>query len=463
MTLTLALDQGTHASRAVLFGNDGEQLDMELEDVELHRLTPSCVEQDPTHLHQSLKRCCHKLLSRLPPKHRRNISQCGLATQRSTLVPCSADGMPLGAALSWQDSRGASFVDSLNSHKQLVQDISGLPLSAHYGASKMQWILDSYEGDDLKLAPLSSYLLMQLVNTGNFVVDHGNAQRTQLMALASKDWSTTLLELFDIPIHHLPVCVPVRHDYGELMNLGIPVTAVSGDQNAALFSGGEPENDTAYINIGSGAFVLIPNETPDITHSLLTSIAYSSADQSHYFQEATINGAGTALNWIRKRSDIANWWDQLPLWLDEISNPPIFINSIGGLASPWWRSDVTAEFRNNECSQEGHEAQAVSVAESIVFLIKNNLDVMSKQHNPKQIFISGGVSKLDGLCQKLANLSQLPVHRFKVQESTARGIAWLARADRPHWPRTLDRVFKPTTEPSLLHRYKQFTRYLENL
>lgn len=463
MTLTLALDQGTHASRAVLFGDQGEQLDIEFESVDLQRLDSTCVEQNPTQIHESLERCSRKLLSRLSPQMRLNIGQCGIATQRSTVVPCNCEGDAIGPALSWQDTRGASLVNELIHHRSVIQKTSGLPLSPHYGASKMRWMLDHYQREDLILAPLASYLLMQLSTPKQFQIDHSNAQRTQLMALGDNDWSQELLHLFDILGDKLPACVPVHHQFGDLLDQSIPVTAVSGDQNAALFSGGNPQLNSAYVNVGSGAFVLVPTDAVTGTDKLLTSIASSDANESHYFQEATINGAGTALNWIRAQSDREDWWEQLPLWLEEERHPPMFINGIGGLGSPWWLNDVDSVYIDYDHSSKTHEAKAVAVLESIIFLIQNNLDVMMEQHGIEQIFVSGGVSRLDALCQRLANLSKLPVHRFDAQESTAKGIAWLARPDQPHWPNTINQSFSPATDSALLNRYAAFTNYLKKL
>ncbi len=66
----------------------------------------------------------------------------------------------------------------------------------------------------------------------------------------------------------------------------------------------------------------------------------------------------------------------------------------------------------------------MAIIESIVFLIFNNLQQLSTP--PETIFISGGLSILDGLCQRLADLSQANVLRFSEAESSARGCAWLA-------------------------------------
>ena len=199
--------------------------------------------------------------------------------------------------------------------------------------------------------------------------------------------------------------------------------------------------------------MLYPIEGVQLQAPLLTSIGYTDAQSTHYFLEGTVNGAGSALNWIKEQYPKDDWWEQLPQWLAEITEPPIFINSIGNIGSPWWYTDLEPGFFNSidnniHNSNESHniEHRAVAVVESILFLVLNNLDLMRESATIQQLYLSGGVSRLDGLCQKLANLSQLPVIRFEARETTAKGIAWLAHCERPVWPQRINRTFTPQKE-----------------
>ena len=474
MSFTLAIDQGTDSSRAILYDAKGKIIQSEWQSVELQRLSNGHIEQDALQILDSIEVCIEQILQKIPTSQLKQITQCGLATQRSTLVPCDESGQPVAAAISWQDTRAADFLDTLQDEKQRIQDISGLPLSAHYGASKMRWILDKQRDQQphsaLRLLPLSSYLLKHLTRSDAFVVDPANAQRTQLMDVRTCDWSKELLDIYAIPRHILPDCVASCQQFGTLLDTGIPMTAANGDQNAALFAAGEPEANSTYINLGSGGFVLYPIEEVQLQAPLLTSIGYTDVQTSRYFLEGTVSGAGNALNWIKEQYPKDDWWEQLPQWLAEITEPPIFINSIGNIGSPWWYTNLEPRFFNSinniiDNSNESHniEHRAVAVVESILFLVLNNLDLMRDSVTTiRQLYLSGGVSQLDGLCQKLANLSQLPVIRFEARETTAKGIAWLAHSERPVWPHRINRTFTPQNEPGLVERYQTFTRYLEN-
>jgi len=101
------------------------------------------------------------------------------------------------------------------------------------------------------------------------------------------------------------------------------------------------------------------------------------------------------------------------------------------------------------------EKKIVAVAESILFLIYVNLQILQEQYAPlKRIIVTGGLSNSDGLCQKLANLVRLPVYRPKQCEATAMGVAYLA-ADLPNnWINSQAGVtFDAQAEPALHERF----------
>lgn len=72
-------------------------------------------------------------------------------------------------------------------------------------------------------------------------------------------------------------------------------------------------------------------------------------------------------------------------------------------------------------------AKLTAVIESIVFLLQVNLELMTETAGkPAQtLIVSGGLARLDGLCQRLADLGGTTVMRPEQTEATARGLAWL--------------------------------------
>ncbi|HIA26732.1 MAG TPA: hypothetical protein EYN79_01200 [Planctomycetes bacterium] len=469
ISYSLAIDQGTHASRAILFDERGQMVAEATEEIDLIT-SDGGIEQNPEQILASVKKVVGDVLAGLSAEVRGKVSCCGLACQRSTVVPWQSDGTALANALSWQDVRAADQVALLRSKEVDVRRISGLPLSPHYGASKLRWLLQNSAAvrgctrERLRLSPLVSYLLFHLLEEKPYIVDDANAQRSQLFDVATRDWSEELTTAFEVPLSYLPRCVPVSATHGVLEGSHIPMTAVSGDQNAAFFGAGDMAPNTALVNIGSGAFILRPLEGRSASDKQLTGIAHSDGNATSYLREATVNGAGNALNWAQVEWDIPALFVQLPHWLDQIDDPPVFINSIGGLAAPWWREDVVSHFLDG--GEKAKDAdRVVAVVESIVFSIGANLELMQAELPLQQLRVSGGLSQLDGLCQKIADLGGLPVARSDASEATARGIAWLAAGRPRRWNQDTSAVdpFLPQPNPGLDKRFERFKMALEEI
>ena len=403
-----------------------------------------------------------------PAVDRNQIVAAGLATQRSSVLAWDRKtGIPLSPVLSWQDRRVADTLKKLTDSDPAIREKTGLHLSPHYGAGKLQWLIRhqpeveaALSNGSLVMGPLAAYLLHHLSNAPDELVDDANASRTLLWNLQQRDWDSTLLDLFQIPAQTLPRCTPICSDYGRTQQGNIPVRAVNGDQTAALYAQGKPSANTILVNIGTGAFVLLPTDDPTTRpDSLLAGISLSNHDSAHYYIEGTVNGAAAAMKWAAKKLSVENIESQLPDWLKDVHSPTLFINTVGGLGAPWWMPGPEPHFVGTDIT----EAEAmVAVIESILFLLQANIELMVLQ-NPAvdKIRISGGLSNLDGLCQKLANLSGLEIERPVQTEATARGIAWQAAGCQHDWTDAEPgKLFIPENDAAITERYSCFIEKL---
>lgn len=460
--LTLILDQGTHATRALAFDARGQVQSAAHCPVTLNRISHDRVEQDAEEIVASVNQVLADITAVAQPSRRKFI-QAGLATQRSSVVAWDrVSGEALSPVLSWQDRRAADWLAGLEKYTPTIKAKTGLPLSPHYGASKLRWLLDhvpavqaAWRHGRLVFGPLASFLLFHLLEEHPLLVDHANANRTQLWQLESRNWDADLLALFGIPEELLPVCRPIEFPYGRLARLGVPLTAVNGDQNAAVYALGQPERDTAVVNLGTGAFILVSTGQQLIHHpTLLAGLTASSASGGEYTLEGTVNGAGAALTWAQKQWNLPDIPRHLDDWLAQAEDPPIFLNSIGGLGSPFWRSGPEPAI----VGDGEPRLRAAAAAESILFLVQVNLDEMRAAGvEISKIRVSGGLAQSDQMCQRLADLSGCGVYRPQDTEATARGIAWLAAGRPSHWPELQPgKQFDPQPNPALVDRYWRF-------
>ena len=461
--LVVALDQGSHASRAVLFDAAGNEVTQAHVAVATRREGTDRVEQDAEELVCSLRTALQDACERHPGAA---IVAAGLATQRSTIVAWSrGTGRALTGAISWLDRRNAAWLGRLAPVAEQVRTITGLPLSPHYGASKLRWCLDhvaavqrAAASRDLAFGPLSSYLVARLTAERTCAVDPANASRTLLFDAATLQWSPDMLRLFDLQAEQLPACVPTRHGFGHVECDGrlVPLTACTGDQSAAAFALGEPGTDCALVNVGTGAFIqrVAPPGAP-LPDGILRSVVCADTEGVLTSHEGTVNGAGSALDWLRERVviDVGRGLGVLGARAAPAEDVPLFMNGVGGLGAPFWQPDFPCEF----VGEGDEEARLAAVVESIVFLLCVNLGRLERSAPLRRIRISGGLACNDYLCRCLASLSGLPVERPAAVEATARGVAYLAAGKPASWHNVpIEQTFTPSAAPALASRYARW-------
>jgi glycerol kinase len=459
----LCIDQGGQTSRAIVYSRSGQVLAQAARAVETSRPGPLLVEHDPEAILRSVTEVINEVtgIHGVPPEQ---IRAAGLATQRSSLVCVDRlTGEPLTCVLSWQDRRGSDWLEKFAASGQQIKQRTGLPLSPHYGVSKIAWCLEnvckvrkSAAAGRLVAAPLASFLLHGLLRARPWVVDPANASRTLLMNTHTLDWDATLLDLFGIPASILPQITATRHSYGVLHQQQIPMQISNGDQSAAVFAWGEPVPGMAFVNMGTGAFIqAVTGDAPVQDDALLSSIVAARAGRHLYVLEGTVNGAASAVELAREELGLpqAAFSATAAGWLEKLDPQVCYLNGVGGLGSPDWVADFPSRFVGEGSDPE----RIVAVYESIIFLIMRNFERMGTRLAISRIVASGGLSRLDSLCQRLADLSGLAVDRPPDEEATAGGIGTLlgmtpARTSAVH--------FQPQPNPALAARYQRWTRLM---
>lgn len=459
--LFLCLDQGGHASRALIFDARGTVRAAGMAAIATHCPRTDWVEHDAQEVVESLEGAAATALTALGA-HASDVVAAGLATQRSSIVCWDRhSGAALSPVLSWQDRRAHAWLAAFAPHAERIGAITGLRLSAHYGASKLRWCLDhlpavarAERAGRLAFGPLASFLAYRLLAEQPLVADPANAARTLLWNLKRCDWDDELLALFGVPRRALPVCTSSTGDFGR-MRVGansIPLRVLTGDQSAALFAFSAPAPDVAYVNIGTGAFVQRVIETAIAAPpGLLTSVVWQE-ENTVCVHEGTVNGAGAALAWAATilRRDMAD--ADLDQWLARVDEPPLFLNGVSGLGAPWWVADFASRFVGDGTPEQ----KLAAVAESIVFLLTVNLERLRSERELNRLVITGGLAAHDGLCQRLCDVTALPAYRPDAHEATARGTAFLLAGAPVDWSLLPGTRFAPAANAALVQRYRRW-------
>ena len=466
--LALVLDQGGSSSRALILNACGDVVAAAQRQVVTRRPHPGWVEQDPRQVVDSLREVAISAVAGLTQQQRAALQVAGLVCQRSSLVGwCRDTGEPLTPVISWQDTRNSEWLKQQPLDRRRIQQLTGLFPNGHFGASKMRWCLDHLPelamSASLALAPLASFLVYSLLEERPYIVDPANASRTLLMNLQQRQWSAELLRDFGLERLSLPEIAPSLAMHGHLSvgGLKLPFNLLNGDQSAAAFAGGVPQSERAYINLGTGAFIYRVLSRPEIPEKLLCSVLAAGPSGVWYAQEGTVNGAASALQWLAERQGREG--DQLPTadrLLDIQQQLPLFINSVGGLGSPDWRPDIAPHFVGEGREQD----KPLAVLESIAFLLMRNFEhLYATAPRPCSLIVSGGLSRLDALCQLLADLTGVTVERVEEMEASARGAGFLLLGARGYWRGGVTTPFAPIARPIAGERYRRWTRLMEEL
>ena len=463
--LFLAIDQGGHASRALVFDERGREVARAVRELAPVRPGPDRLEYPAGALLESVAEAVAEAIERLGPRRRR-LAAAGLATQRSNVACWDREtGRSLAPVIGWQDRRAADRVRALAPLAERIHQKTGLFLSPHYGASKLAWCLAhlgevgrAHREGRLAYGPMAAWLVARL--TGAAAADWANAQRTQVWSLGTLDWDPELLTLFGLPRDPLPPSRPPQGDFGRL-DAGLPLQTVTGDQQAALFAYGELDGATAYVNAGTGAFVLRATGARRVFAPRLLTSVLEGSDAPRFSLEGTVNGAGAALGWLARKEGLpeAELFRRLPGWLK--ATPPgkvLFLNGVGGLGSPFWVPGFPSRF----LGEGGPALRAVAVVESVVFLLQANLEAMAEVlPPPRRIRLTGGLARLDGMAQRIADLTGLPVERPPVLEATARGLAYLAAGKPSGLAEEIGETFEPRANPGLTAAYRRWREAME--
>lgn len=457
----LVIDQGTSATKGFLFDASLNQVHVGMIRHRVHRPRPHWVESDAKEISFA---CKSLIISLLKTCRSRDLTPAamGMAFQRSTFLFWSKDtAEPLTPALSWQDTRASGIMAGLRAGAEAVHQITGVPLSAHFGGPKFAYCIREdpelrtrVRSGDVLFGPLSAYVTHLL--TGRAVVDQSIAGRTLLIGLKDRNWNGTLLNLFDVPPHCLPPPVPTCHPFGpvKIDSSTLPLNCVIGDQQASLVGTmGVSEGDMS-INLGTSGSVLVNSgEQPRIVPSILTSVLYSFDDYCQYLLEGSINGVGSLFRWLESRLGITR---QEMNWERRCGNPTrgVLIPGINGMASPYWTDEFeTALFGLSPADDPDGVVRAAM--ESIGFLVADICEVLEKEGGVSltEPIASGGFSR-PVLLQFIADILGRPVWSATERDMTALGVARLT--SRQIWGVPLsegagvrNREFTPLISPDL--------------
>jgi glycerol kinase len=376
----------------------------------------------------------------------------GIAAQRSTFLLWTSDGSPLTPLISWQDRRAAEWCARNVDKEEEVIRRTGLVLSAHYAGPKLA--VTPERSSDALFGTIESYLLWRWSGRRVHETDLTMAARTAMLDLETGGWSPELLALYDVSRGCLP---HIQQTSGRSIALGngLRVTATVADQAAGALAMMAEGDDCAVVNLGTGAFVLKQAGEPveRIAGYLTAPILGSSSGGDRYVLEASINGAGNAVDrYGRRRSTLP----------EEDPAPNAFcLPDAAGLGAPYWRADIGLAL-SHEAAVLDPAGRRRTVLEGILFRIRQVLEGLSPAGRTRRLLLSGGLSREPFIAAGLAALLDRSVERLELAEGALLGAARLAAGLDPYADPVTTAVDPGSAGAYLRPKYGRWRRWLDD-
>ena len=438
----IALDQGTTSSRAVLFDDKG--MCLAIKQKEFRQIFPqqAWVEHDPKEIWETQESVLNEILE-LPEVKQGKILSIGVTNQRETTVIWNRlTGEPIYNALVWQDMRTAPICEDLRAQGLVdyCKKNTGLVIDSYFSGTKIKWILDHVEGarekaekGELCFGTIDTWLLWNLTKGGAHATDYSNASRTLIYNIIDLAWDEKMLEALQIPKSILPEVKDSASYFGTYESSvgSIPICAMIGDQQSALFGQACFEKGMAKNTYGTGCFLLMNtgNKFIESESKLLSTKAYNIFDKKNFALEGSIFNAGTVVQWMRDEMNFINDASEVEELANNSTNEIQFIPAFTGLGAPYWNSDVRGQITG--ITRDTSKADiAMAALKSICYQTRDLLECLLNdtelKRNDFTIRVDGGMSKNNLMMQLLSDITQVRIERPLNQESTAMGAAYLA-------------------------------------
>lgn len=465
----VAIDQGTTSSRAIAFDKDGNAVAKAQHEFPQIYPRAGWVEHDPEDIYRTSLDSLKEVLAEVGAQ---NVAAIGITNQRETTVVWDRNsGDPVYNAIVWQCRRTADYCDKLKETgvDAIVYDKTGLPIDPYFSATKLKWILDNVKGAReraeqgfLLFGTVDTYLMWRLSGGSVFATDYTNASRTMLFDIGRLAWDNELCELFGVPSSMLPDVHASGHLFGYTdereTGCKIPIAAVAGDQQAALFGQLCTSKGDIKNTYGTGCFTLMNTgcERMRSKRGLVTTLAaVGDGDKPQYVLEGSVFVGGAVIQWLRdelKMIKTSAETEQIALSVPDTGGVYI-VPAFTGLGAPHW----DAHARGIVCGITRGTGRAHFVRAALESIAYQVVDVMHAMESDagceiESLAVDGGACANNFLMQFQADVLGAKVVRPVVTESTALGAAYLAGLAVGLWEDTdvlkkahrIERTFTPS-------------------
>ncbi len=434
----LAIDLGTSALKAVLYGVNGQVLRTSTARYEYQTPQPGWAEANPADWWAALIEAVAAL--REAGFDLKAVQAVGLTGQMHSAVLLDEAGDPLPPTILWLDRRAVAETAELQAQLKLPPQ----QLNSTYTLPKLLWLARRHPEVLARARCLlwpKDYLRYRL--TGQLATDPTEAAGAALLDMEQQAWALERLALVNLKPEVLPPLRPAAAEAGPLLpeiaaTLGLsPSTRVivgAGDV-IALLGGAPPAPGRLTFSLGSSGMIscrLADHQTiADARHRL-----YIYPLLPYRLLNGVLSTSGAALTWAWQ----ALYDEDVPLAtvLEKVNAIPpgaeglLFLPFLTGERCPYWNDALRGGFYGLTLThRRPHMLRAV--LEGVAYSLRHLLEISEELGVPiHEIALAGGGTTIAGWPQLIADVCQRPLVLYAGQETVTRALyAFAATALQP--------------------------------
>jgi xylulokinase len=450
MACYLGLDIGTSGTKALVMDAEAAVLATATAPHDVLTPKPAWSEQDPDQWWQATARATKAVLKKASLKAA-DISAVGLSGQMHGLVLTDDAGQPLRNSIIWNDQRtaeqAAEIEQTVGGKKKLIALVGNAAMTS-FTLTKLLWVRQH----EPKIHDRARHLLLpkdyiRLKMTGEFIGEVSDMSGTLLLDQKRRNWSTKMIELFQIDADLLPPVVESHEVTGTLtadaakklgLAKGTPVVGGGGDQPAGAVGNGVVTAGLTSATMGTSGVVYVHSPTYRTDPQSRVNTFCSCVD-GEWCMFGCVLSAGGSFQWLRNtigQEEVAaakkTKCDPYELLTAQASTAQpgcegvFFLPYLTGERTP--HADPLARGGWVGLTARTGRAELIrSVMEGATFAMGDVVNTLrDRKVDIKQIRLSGGGARSDFWRQMQADIYAATCATINSEEGPAYGVALLA-------------------------------------